>query len=277
MSLTQSTYTIPSNAKLKELEDLLRNAVDSLTDLEAQVKTLADELPERTRRAGELPAEIAEYRRLTEELQSQARATPPAGERRQLTSARRTRIASEELLYAQRIAESEAEQAAYTATNGLVPKQENLARKRVEEQRKYITELNRRLDALSAKETRAKVTEARVLLNNARSELRPLAEENLQTTLEYQTQKQTVKDLGAKLESLNRKLKKEADDFEERKERVDTLGVTNALGRLLREERISLTRERLSLTQKRRSNTSVREDQEKVLSISAQRDDLLER
>ena len=117
----------------------------------------------------------------------------PAGERRELTNARRTRIASEVLLYAQRIAESGAEQAAYTATNGLVPKQENLAKKRVEEQRKYITELNRRLDALSAKETRAKVTQARVILNKARSELRPIAEETLQTTLEYQTQKQTVK------------------------------------------------------------------------------------
>ena len=147
------------------------------------------------------------------------------------------------LLYAQRIAESGAEQAAYTATNGLVPKQENLAKKRVEEQRKYITELNRRLDALSAKETRAKVTQARVILNKARSELRPLAEENLQTTLEYQTQKQTVKELAAQLESLDRKLKKEADDFEERKERVDTLGLTNALGRLLREERIRATPE----------------------------------
>ena len=275
-SLTQSTFKIPSNSQLKELEDLFRDAVDSLSDLENEVKTLADELPERTRRAAELPAEIAEYRRLTEELQSQARATPPAGERRELTNARRIRIASEELLYAQRIEESEAEQAAYTATNGLVPKQENLAKKRVEEQRKYITELNRRLDALSAKETRAKVTQARVILNKARSELRPLAQENLQTTLEYQTQKQTVKELAAQLESLDRRLKKEADDYEERKERVDTLGLTNALGRLLREERIALTRERLSLTQKRRSNASVRDDQERVLSISTQRDDLLE-
>jgi potassium efflux system protein len=267
---------VPTNATPAELKQLKAEADTTRVRLEQQVEVLKNEPTRRQTRASTLPNEISERKMALEAIKAQLAETPPPGEPPQLTSARKTRLAAQQLLFTQQLAALEAEQAAYPATNPLIPNQTLLAAKELLNHEKYLTALEEQLRIQTAKETQEKVDEAEAREEQTLPELRPLAEEVRKITEDYQEQMRKVGALDAALTSLNETIKDETDEFDRRKQRVETLGVTNALGRLLREKRASLKRERLSLTQKRRNNTSVRDAQEQVFSISEQLGDLLE-
>ena len=268
--------TIPADATPSNLKELKTEAESIRKRLDQQVEIWKNEPARRQKRTAELPNEVSEKEMLLETLKVQLEETPPPGELPQLTSARQMRQAAQQLLSTQQLAALEAEQAAYAATNPLIPKQTDLATKELLNQEKYLAALDEQIRIQTAKETQEKVDEAEAREEETRPELRPLAEEVRKITEEYQEQMRKVDELDSDLNSLNEIIKDETDEFDRRKKRIETLGVTNALGRLLREKRASLTRERLAITQKRRNNTAVRDTQEKVFSISEQRSDLLE-
>jgi potassium efflux system protein len=274
--MTDPPINVPTNATPAELKQLKTEADATRSRLEQQVVVWNNEPARRQNRAATLPSEISEKKMALETVKTQLTDNPPPGESPQLTNARQTRLAAQQLLFTQQLAALEAEQAAYPATNALVPKQTDLARKELLNHQRYLSSLEEQIRIQTARETQEKVDEAEAREEQTLPELRPLAEEIRKITEEYQEQMRKVGDLDFALNSLNTTIKDETEEFDRRRKRIENLGVTNALGRLLREKRASLKRERLSITQKRRNNTSVRDAQEKVFSISEQRNDLLE-
>ena len=275
-SSTDPAINVPSNATRAELEKLKADADTTGNGLKQQLDFWENELSRRQTRATEIPIEIAAARAELEKLKTQLSEAPATNEKPEATVARQTNLAAQQLFLTQRLAALEAEQQAYAATNALVPKQQELARKEYRSFETYRKSLEEKLRAQTAKETQEKVEQAEARQKETLAELKPLAEEVVKITEEYQAQMRTIAKLETSLVDVQNKIKAEDEDFEKRKNRLETLGLTNAIGRLLREKQVILTRQRLTISQLRRENSDFRTPQEQTLTIAERRNDLLD-
>ena len=225
---------------LPELQQLLTERSAQREAARAEVKRLENEPARRQERRTQIPDEIQQARARIGEIDRQLETPAPAGETPALTQARKARLQAERQKLNQKVAKLQAELANYAATADLLPILRDIAAREASQAEENVAAVERRIEQRRLEEAREKARQARLDAARALPALQPLAQKN-----------QSYADRNAQLpkaiESTNRALDEAAarlsslrSEFERTKQKVERIGLTDAIGLLLRKQRASL-------------------------------------
>ncbi len=262
------TLTLPQlQQRLAEAEaDVLRNR-EGLAKLNSEVAA-------RQTRQREVPLELDAARKELADVRKQLATGAPDGELPLLTRARQLHLRTQEALLTARILALEKELPAYAATAELLPKQRDLAGAKLSLAEATQKALLERIDQLRRRDVRSQVDEARLGMDRAPAELKPIAK----TTLDYVSQNQAIlRQLATTVEersNAEQVLSRVKQEFQRTREKVETVGLTDALGILLRNKRGVLTSLRGQHHPDRARRAVVQELQLELLQLEDTRMDL---
>ncbi len=247
------TAELDAQAARDELERLQRLPPASLTEFtlaelqqrqseveadsqraKAEVGRLAAELTRRQVRQRELPGELETIARTRAELQQQLVAETPAGEPLPLSRARHTQLQARiAALNAQRLA-LERELPAYSATSELLPVEQDVASNRLARAEVLQTRLTQRIAELRQDDASRQIDDAQLAYQNVPPELQSVAAENLRLAQRNRELLARLQSTTALQQATARVLADTKQEFERTRSKVDTVGLTDALGVYLR-------------------------------------------
>jgi potassium efflux system protein len=227
------------------------DAQQRLAEVEQQIATdreeqswLNAEPTRRQTRLREVPAEVTAASQRLIEIEKQLSTAPPEGESAALTSARLALLGAERKAIETQIDELDKEQKAYAATTELLPMRRDLVARRAaagEERRAGIAAL---LEKIRREDAEQRVSEARRDAQQTQPALHTLAEENQQLAERARQQIAELNESNRHLQGIQTMLEEISNKFERTREKVETVGLTDALGILLRSERDYLAKSR---------------------------------
>lgn len=242
----ERTIVVPPEATIKEIEQAIVNRESELARLRGELERLEAEPKRRTtqreqnaQRSGELRQTLS---KLSAELQTPSDQRDPMASARRLLSWVQHRAAEQELLAIDRQA------AAFEATAELLPVQRDLAQRRVVLAEQEIKQLQEMVNARRQAEAARQAQTAKLDALRAHPAVRRLAEENAALAEKRKEIAQRITALTAQLEQTTQLLHQVEDQFKRAREKVDAVGLTNAIGLLLRKQRDALP----SISQRRR-------------------------
>lgn len=243
--LNQSVVPLPSEtpqATLAQLEAALARAKDELSELNKSAAALEAATKSRPLRRAEIPRQRADINQQLERLAGEAAAAPDdapalARARRTLQAARRAALAAESAAYAEELR-------AYDATDALLVAQQDLLNRKlaeVEARQQSLQALVSEKRAAEAERLRAAAEqEARAAALGRYPITRALAEQNVALANRL---KQEI-ERTSELETQNRGMQESAAQLKKRmadvREKVQRVGLTTAIGYLLRRQREQL-------------------------------------
>ena len=242
----ERTIVVPPEATIKEIEQAIVNRESELgrlraelERLEAEPKRRAAQREQNAQRTGELRQTLS---KLGAELQTPNDGRDPLADARRLLSWVQHRAAEQELLAIDRQA------AAFEATAELLPVQRDLAQRRVVLAEQEIKQLQELVNARRQAEAARQAQTAKLDALRAHPAVRRLAEENAALAEKRKEIAQRITALTAQLEQTTQLLHQVEDQFKRAREKVDAVGLTNAIGLLLRKQRDALP----NISQRRR-------------------------
>lgn len=232
----------PPDAAMAELETRLSSAQDDLTQSQDELTRLEAEPQRRSeRRLKRIPEKIEAANKKLEEIQKQAATAAADDETKEMKAARHMLLAARQQALLQEIACCTGERESYNAEDDLLPKQHDLAERKVASRKRLVEGWQRIVHDRRQREAEAKLKSAKLERQKAYPELRGLADEN--ETLARRVSeinndvaaatKQTVEFTNA-LSDLER-------EFQGVTKKVD-LGLAQQLGPYLLQFRIDLVR-----------------------------------
>jgi potassium efflux system protein len=260
----------PADAAMTQLETRLAEAQDKLNQVQDELTRLEAEPQRRNdRRLKSIPEQIDAANKKLEEIQKQA-APAPADEAKEMTAARLALLAARQQALIQEIACATSERESYNAEDELLPKQHDLAERKVATSKQLVDAWQKLVHARRQLEADAKLKSATEEKQNAYPELRGVAEENeklAQRVSEVNNDvavatKQSVEFTNA-LSDLER-------EFQGVTKKVD-LGLAQQLGPYLLQFRIDLMRHRRKLEAARLSQSRVDSIRVQWLDLTEQR------
>ena len=272
--LPKRSPTLESSLTLAQLQQQLAVAEAEVLRGREELAKLNSEVSARQVRQREVPLELEAARKQLADVNKQLATADPEGEQPLLTRARRALLRTQAASLTSRIAAIEKELPAYAATTELLPKQRDLAGHKLSLADATQQALLDRIDQLRRTEVSSQVDVAGRVLEQTPETLKPIA----QTTLDYATENQAIllqlKDTANARSESERLLDSVKQESQRTREKVETVGLTDALGILLRTKRTDLAVLRGQHHPDRTRRGTVQELQLKLLQLEDTRTDL---
>lgn len=239
---------IPADAGLADLEALLTQARAQLEASRGQLTGAEAEPGVRQRRRDAIPGELAEAQAALEEAQAALAVATPADEPPLLTEARRLADQTTVQAALARIQSLQRELASLDARRDNLQARLDLARRQVAEGEALVAEIDRRVTEARRAAAQAAEQAARAALLQA-ADAHPRVQEVLQFTQQLAARLATDRQTGARgAQDLAQTADHDADDaraslealrsdYRSTLERLEAVGLTDTMGRLLREKR----------------------------------------
>jgi potassium efflux system protein len=271
---TQSTPQIPPDASLVQLEQLLQQREAELTEAKKALAELEDEPKRRANRRLEIPKLLAAARDRLADVDKEAAIPPAEQENPQFVAARRDRLATRRQAAQAEIAAIEKELALYDACAELLPMRRDLQQRRtrlVEQDVKFWQDaVARRRNREVAQQNRS----AELALERVAQALRPLAQQNLALAEQRKEIDQQIKQLRTELDTskaLSESIQSKHKGILEKEQKI---GLTGALGMLLRKHHSALPDVKMLTRQSGERQQQIGDVQVKLLDLQQQRSSL---
>jgi len=271
---TAPSGAIPENVLLQEIEQAISQRTAELGDWRASLSELEAKSKLRTERRPKIFQEIAKAKERLAALDTQLQ-TPPVGDespvigaaRRVVLSARRRAIEQEILCGEKEIAEYEATAELPAIARDLKARQNALAE---QELKQWQETVNRRRQ----QEAERQVQQASREVGHAHPAIRQLAERNAALAATRKELAERIVKTAQQLEQTQQKLGALKDRFKRAREKVEAVGLTNAIGLLLRKQREALPNLRVHRRNMNDRQTDIREGQLALLQLGDRRAEL---
>lgn len=262
---------INSDEGSKAIAQRLAAATAELTAATSELDSLAGEPLRRQQRLAEIPGQLAEAQKSLSDTTEQLALAPPINERNVETHARIASLRARMAAAKARIDELQQEQNAYTSTSDVMPLRKTLADQRVDQLRAEIDALQLAFTARQQTEVRDTTLALREDLAKVSSPLQSLAQANVKLSQQHQ---ELIGDAAAATQTLN-DIKEATQNTQAElkitRERVKAVGLTDALGLMLRTRRTEYER----LRQKYLPHADLRERIQSLQVVSFQLEDEL--
>lgn len=231
---------IPARASLPELQQLLTERAAQREAARAEVKRLENEPIRRQERRAQIPEEIQQARARIAEIDRQLETPAPDGESPALTQARKARLQAERQKLNQRVIKLQTELASYAATGELLPILRDVAAREASQAEESVAAVERRIEQRRLEEAQEKARQARVDAARALPALQPLAQTNQAYADRNAQLPKAIESTNRELDEANARLDSLRSEVERTKQKVERIGLTDAIGLLLRRQRASL-------------------------------------
>ncbi|QEF96641.1 Miniconductance mechanosensitive channel MscM precursor [Stieleria maiorica] len=222
----------------------LADATQSLATLKAELATaskqvtdLTAESTRRRTRLGEIPGLLSDAEKERADVAGQQAQPAPVNESAIESQTRKTLLAARGEELAARIEALENEQAAYTATVDLLPLERKLAEANVTQLRRQTELLQEAILEMQKDQVNATTADLKQTVASVPKSLRTLAESNVELA---ELQRQLIEQTATTQQNLSGVQSAMDDvkaDAKSSKERIDAIGLTDALGVILRQQR----------------------------------------
>jgi len=268
------TMATAQGVTLQQLDQAISKREDELERWKSTLDDLEDEPKRRSNRRLEVPKLAAAARQRQEEIDQQLQSPAPADDTALLASARRMRLLAGRRVLEQEILGYDKELAAYEATADLLASRRDLAVRQVALAEQEIKQWQQLANQRRQQEAQRQVEQASLEASRAHPAVRQLAQENAALAERRKELAERITETSQQLEEIQQGLTTVDDQFKRARERVETVGLTNAVGLLLRKQRELLP----SAGQYRRSISArqllIREGQLELLELEDQRAEL---
>jgi len=267
-----TAFTIPDVA-LAKLEQTLSKKEGDLGEMEGLLAELEAEPKRRAARRLEIPKLTGAIRERLAEIDAQlpgadgADASPAAEASRAALRARRHALEQEALCY-------ENELRAYEVRSELLPLRRDLLAGRIASAEQEIAAWREALNRKRHRETEAQLQLARREADRAHPLFGDLAETNARLVERRQELARLIAETTGRLDETNAKLAVLRDQFKRTREKVEAVGLTNAIGLLLRKQRESLPKLADHRRAIRAREPAIRECQLELLELDDRRSEL---
>ncbi len=208
-----------------------------LTAAANSVDSLAGEPLRRQKRLTEIPDELAAAQKVLSVTSDQLALPAPANETPIETRARVASLRSRSLAAKAKIDELQKEQSAYASTSDVLPLRRTLADQRADALHAQIDALQAALVKRQKAEVRDTTNDLRDVLARASEPLKPLAQNNVDLSEQHQLLISETSDATKTLDNIREATQTTATELKSSQERVKSVGLTDALGLMLRTRR----------------------------------------
>lgn len=239
-SLPKRPPAVDDSMTLTQLQQIQAETEAEILRRREEIAQLGRDVSARQVRQREVPVQLEAARKQLADINNQLARTAADGENPLLTRARKTLLQVQAKAVTNQITALEKELPAYAATTELLPKQRDLAGQKLTlAEAKQAASLNR-IDELRRTEVSSQVEDAQRELEQTSGTLRTITE----TTLDYAKENQSIlkqlKETADTRSATDRLLGDVTQEFQRTREKVETVGLTDALGIFLRSKRTQL-------------------------------------
>jgi len=238
--LANSRPTIPFGLPPNQLE---QRRVQLQAEVETQRKLfdqLTDEPARRRNRIAELPALLQQTQTQLNDVAAQLATSAPSSENPELTRARRTLLVAQKVAFEAELERLNREQLFYTATADLLPEQRSLAKQRMDDSLKLLESIQRTIDQQQESTLQRFARETQELQKNSPPQLQSLADSNAALVETYRKLLDQNTQNLARLKEVKSTAEETDRQFRASTERVKAVGLTDALGVMLKQQRREL-------------------------------------
>lgn len=254
-----SKQPAPSFSVMKKLSELEQKLVQAEPQLEKTKQELADwdtEISHRTNRKKEVLTRISEIDEKLDEIERQLKLPAPANEPASIFDARKIELITHLNVLKEEKPALNNELTAYDAEEAIgFPRiQQDFLKLTVKRQQEIVDALNDQIKKLRKVESEKRVQEARDKVFATHPILQPLAEQNQKYAEEIQKLNLKIEAVDKEYSSTNKILEDLKKQFQQTKEKEDSIGLTGPIGLLLRNQQSTLpnTQIRIENIDKRR-------------------------
>ncbi|MBW3597567.1 MAG: mechanosensitive ion channel [Planctomycetes bacterium] len=260
-----------------ELDQLLRRKEEERDAARKMVEELEAENARRADRRQELLKLIEAAKARLADIEQKLLVPAPADQPAELQTARRTVLLTQRQSAQAEIAASDKEIASYEARVEVLPLRRRLAERRFALSEKAVDKVRRVFAQKRLLDVQLQLTEAQSQVGGVAEELRGVAEENVELARNRVVLDEELRLADAAFDKAQQSLEKYKSQFERTRLKVDKVGLTGAMGLLLRKQKADLEKD-IDLARLRR-DAAVRQEQlrganHELLNIEDQRSEL---
>ncbi len=260
-----------------ELDQLVRRKEEDRDAARKAVEELEAEHARRADRRQELLKLIEAAKARLADTEQKLTAAAPPDQPAELQTARRTLLLSQRQAAQAEIAAAEKEIASYEARVEVLPLRRRLAERRLALAEKAVEKVRRVFEHKRMLDVQLQLTETQSQVGAVADELRYLAEHNVELALKRVELDENLRQADAAYENAQRRLELQKSLFERTRLKVEKVGLTGAMGLLLRKQKAALENE-VDLPRLRRDTGGrqerIREANHALLEIEDQRSEL---
>ncbi len=236
----QPNAVFPADVTLPQIEQAISRRQADLESWQRELANVETELKGRGSRRADTPKDISRAQQVLSDVNGELQAPAPADESSPVGSARRLMLLAKRRAAEQEILCCQKELAASEARADLLPVSRDLNARRValaeQEIKQWQEVVNRRRQQEAEQQARQAAWEA----GQAIPAVKQLAQENVALAEMRKSLAQHIADATRQLDQANQQLAALRDQFQRAREKVDAVGLTNAMGLLLRKQRDAL-------------------------------------
>ncbi len=231
---------LPPDATVQQLEELLAQKQADLAEQEQKLLALESEIKRRVSRAAEAAKTLESLREKKAELEAELAAASSPDLSPEMAQAQRTLLQARLAAVAKQIQAEEREPAAFSATSELITLRRDLLAARVPRRKEEIEQLTTLLERLSRREKQRQASIAQSEAAEAPRRVKPLVDKNLELARQRTALDQATDAAAASLAEEQAKLAELQKRFKRVQQKIDAVGLTDAVGAVLRRERAQL-------------------------------------
>ncbi|TWU21560.1 Miniconductance mechanosensitive channel MscM precursor [Novipirellula galeiformis] len=230
-------WTLDPDATVESIKQTLAESQLELNELVSTESKLTTAPGRSQKRLTEIPQEISQLEKDLEQVEKQLANPALANEPAVQTQARTTQLRSKRQALRMKMEELRKEQAAYLATTELVALQKQLADRDIATLRNEVQQLQETLTQRQRSEVADKIENLRDDLQRVPEKLKPLAQRNIEVTEQHQALVNESARANAELNETRAAFEDVKNTLKISQERLEAIGLTDALGLMLRNKR----------------------------------------
>lgn len=231
---------LPEKPTLAQVQQQLSQAEMALSDAQKALQTLLDEPKRRADRRIEIPKRIDAIKLLLADIDKQLDLKPAPEESPEVTAAARMLLEARKRSLNAEQETSQLELQFFEATGELLSAQRDLAARQAAAAESLAKELRTRVNDRRRIEAEEQARQAQMASAQAHPAVKKIAEANAELANLRQMLASKIEKVSRDLDSVNNQLTSLNKEFTKIKNRIDTVGGTQAMGLLLRKQRDEL-------------------------------------
>ena len=269
----ETSVSIPE-ASLLQLEQTLSQKATELSEQKLKFAEIEAEPKRRASRRIEIPKLVVAIRERLADVDNQLQAAAPATESSDLTSARRLSLWARHRAVHQELLCHENELRAYEVRTELLPLQRDLAARQIALAEQELTKWQEAINKQRQRDVEVQLRRAQQEAQQAHPALAELTKQNAELAERRKNLAELIVQTTTQLEDTNQKLTALQDQFKRIQGKVETVGLTNAIGLSLRKQREAMPDLRNHRKNIKTRQLAIRESQLALLQFEDRRSDL---
>ncbi len=268
---------VPPDASLTHLQTKLSQAEANLAEAESHLNELKNESSRRPQRRTQIPGIQANIRKQLKEISDQLSSVPPDDASMPLVTAQHTLLKARKRALENKLDALQKELASYDVRKELLPLRIDLASRQVQLATEKVNQWHKIAEhrrEQNAKKAVKKAAEAKKAAATAPLPIRKLAAENEKVTSQFVGPNSLPKKIAQAEDKLQQSRARQTSlesEFENVREKVETVGLSGAVGRLLLKKRADLPQVETYRRQIRRRENKISEVQFKLIELEERR------